>query len=61
MAIFDEYYRVVALEEHRLTIRGVCTGTVLVINADADINLPQEEFPVGKLISLSDPLSGFAS
>ena len=56
MAIFDEEYRVVALQDYRLTVRGVCTGTVLVINADPDILKP-EDFPVGKLIALSDPLS----
>jgi hypothetical protein len=56
MAIFDEKYRVIALEDHRLTIRGVCSGTVLVVHADPDITLSQEDFPVGKLIALSDPL-----
>ena len=35
MAIFDEKYRVVALENQRLVIRGERSGEVLVINADA--------------------------
>jgi hypothetical protein len=54
MAIFDEDYRVIALEDHRLTKRGVCSGTVLVIHADPDILLRREDFPVGKLLALSN-------
>jgi hypothetical protein len=55
MAIFDEHYRVVAVEDHRLTIRGVSSGKVLVINTDPDVVLNKQDLPVGKLISLSDP------
>ena len=55
MNIFDEQYRVVAVESDSLTIRGECSGNVLVIKADPDIPLNQEEFPPGKLILLSDP------
>ena len=56
MNIFDEQYRVVAVESHSLTIRGERSGDVLVIKADSDNPISQEEFPLGKLIRLSDPL-----
>ena len=56
MSIFDEKYRVVRLEGDRLMVRGVHTGDVLtIINPEPDIPLSQEEYPVGKLIALSDP------
>ena len=55
MPIFDEQYRVISVEAHRLIIRGVCSGDVLVVNADPEIPLNEENFPVGKLIALSDP------
>jgi hypothetical protein len=58
MAIFDEQYRVIAVESHRLTIRGVCSGDVLVINAAPETPLSQEDFPLGKLIALHDPSIG---
>ncbi|MBZ5722218.1 MAG: hypothetical protein LAO03_17740 [Acidobacteriia bacterium] len=55
MAIFDEKYRVVAVESQRLVIRGVQSGEILVINAAAEAPLTQEDYPLGKLIALSDP------
>jgi hypothetical protein len=55
MAIFDEKYRVVAVGSQRLIIRGVRSGDVLVINTDPEIPLSQEEYPLGKLIALTDP------
>lgn len=56
--IFDEKYRVVRVESDRLLLRGVRTGDVLtVMNPVADVPLNQEEYPVGKLIALSDPSS----
>ena len=55
-SIFDEQYRVVAIEEDRLTIRGVLTGNVLtIINPKSQTPLTQEDYPPGKLIALSDP------
>jgi hypothetical protein len=60
MDIFGEQYRVVAVESHRLTIRGVSSGNVLVIKADPDMPLNQQDFPLGKLILLSDPLNSAA-
>lgn len=54
--IFDEKYRVVCVEGDRLLLRGVHSGDVLtVINPEPEFPLTQEEYPVGKLIALSDP------
>lgn len=55
MEIFDEQYRVVAVDSQHLVIRGVRTGEVLVINADPEVPLEQADYPLGKLIALSDP------
>ena len=56
MSIFDENYRVVGLENDRLLVRGVLSGDVLTIfNHEPETPLSQEEYPVGKLIALSDP------
>jgi hypothetical protein len=54
--IFDEKYRVVGVEADRLLLRGVRTGEVLaMVNPEPAIPLTQEEYPVGRLIALSDP------
>jgi hypothetical protein len=54
--IFDEKYRVVGVEADRLLLRGVRSGDVLtVVNPEPATPLTQEEYPVGKLIALSDP------
>lgn len=55
MTIFDEQYRVVAVEAHRLHIRGVRSGRVLIINTVPENPLRAEDYPLGKLIALSDP------
>jgi hypothetical protein len=55
MTIFDETYRVVAVESQSLVICGVLSGQVLIINTDAEFPLTEEAFPIGKLIVLSDP------
>jgi hypothetical protein len=56
IGLFSEKYRVVAVEDERLTIQGLITGTVLTItNTDPDIPLTPEEYPLGQLIALSDP------
>jgi len=53
---FREQYRVVAVEAERLTIKGIITGTVLtIINSDPATPLTAEQYPLGKLIALSDP------
>ncbi len=61
MAIFDEQYRVVAIDSQRLVIRGVRSGEVLVINADPEVPLVPEDYPLGKLIALSDPSAATAN
>ena len=55
MAIFDEKYRVVAVESHRLVVRGVLSNEVLVINATPETPLKEEDYPLGGLIALTDP------
>ena len=55
MSIFDEKYRVLALESASLTISGVVSGNVLVINTDPRFPLRQEDFPLGQLIALTSP------
>lgn len=56
--IFDEKYRVVGVEWDRLLLRGVHSGDmVTVLNSEPEIPLTREEYPVGKLIALTDPSS----
>lgn len=56
MSIFDEQYRVVAIESDRLLIRGILSGKVLtIINPEPETPLSQEDYPLGKLIALTDP------
>jgi hypothetical protein len=56
MSIFDEKYRVVGVENDRLRVQGVHSGDVLtIINPQPEIPISQEDYPVGKLIALSDP------
>jgi len=54
--IFDEKYRVIAVTDQNLVLRGEQSGKVLTINA-AEYGAPitEEEYPVGKLVALSDP------
>lgn len=55
-SIFDEQYRVVAVEADRLLVRGILSGEVLtIINPQPETPLNQEEYPPGKLIALTDP------
>jgi hypothetical protein len=56
MAIFDETYRVVAVESQRLTIQGILSGEIMTIfNTFPDSPLTQEDYPPGQLIALTDP------
>jgi hypothetical protein len=56
MSIFDEKYRVVAIEGDCLVIRGILSGEVLtIVNPEPAKPLSQEDYPLGKLIALSDP------
>ena len=55
-SIFDQQYRVIAVEADRLLIRGVSSGEVLtIINPEPETPLSPEDYPLGKLIALSDP------
>jgi hypothetical protein len=55
-SIFDEQYRVVAIQSDRLVIRGILSGHVLtILNPEPDTPLTQQDYPLGKLIALSDP------
>jgi hypothetical protein len=55
-SIFDQQYRVVAVQSDRLLIRGILSGEVLtIINPELEIPLTQEDYPPGKLIALTDP------
>lgn len=56
--IFDEEYRVLAVESQRLTIQGVRSGEVLTIQTEnPESPLSATEYPPGQLIALSDPSS----
>ena len=56
MSIFDEHYRVVAIDSDRLFIRGILSGHVLtIVNPEPETPLTPEEYPPGKLIALTDP------
>jgi len=56
MSIFDEKYRVVGVDDGRLLVRGIHTGDVLtIINPDPEIPISSLDFPLGKLIALTDP------
>ena len=54
--IFDEDYRVLAVESQRLTIQGVRSGEVLtIVTQNPEAPLSPADYPPGKLITLSDP------
>ena len=56
MSIFDERYRVVAIEGDCLVIRGMRSGQVLtIINPEPATPLTPEDYPLGRLIALTDP------
>ena len=55
MTLFDETYRVVAVDSQSLVICGVLTGEVLVINTVPEFPITEAAFPTGRLIALSDP------
>ena len=56
--IFDETYRVVAVDEGGLTIQGVRSGeTLRIVTPDAGSGFSAREYPPGLLIALSDPLT----
>jgi len=55
-SIFEQKYRVVAVQGNRLLVRGVINGEVLtIVNPEPETPLTPEEYPPGKLIVLTDP------
>jgi len=55
-SIFEEKYRVVAVESDRLLVRGILSGQLLtIISPEPETPLRQEDYPPGKLIALTDP------
>lgn len=52
MNIFDENYRVIAVESHCLIIRGLLTGTVLMIKTGPESPISEEAFPPGNVVAL---------
>jgi hypothetical protein len=55
-SIFDQQYRVVAVDGDCLLVRGLVSGEVLtIVNPQPGTPLTAEEYPPGKLIVLSDP------
>jgi hypothetical protein len=55
-SIFGERYRVVAVDDQNLVLKGVFSGEVVTItSADPSTPFSQEEYPPGRLIALSDP------
>jgi len=55
-SIFDQQYRVVAVKTDRLLVRGILSGEVLTImNNVPETPLTPEDYPLGKLIALTDP------
>ena len=58
--LFEEEYRVLAVESHSLTVQGVSSGEVLTIVNQAPAPLTEADYPPGKLITLSDPSNSTA-
>jgi hypothetical protein len=56
--IFNEPYRVISVAADHLVVRGEQSGKVLTIN-NASLGTPisAQDYPVGKLIVLTDPSS----
>jgi hypothetical protein len=55
MSIFDEQYRVIRVEKDELIVQGLQSGDVLTINLEPKFPLSKDDYPVGKVIALSDP------
>jgi len=56
ISIFEEQYRVVAIQNDRLLVRGILSGEVLtIINSEPETPLTPQDYPPGKLIALTDP------
>ena len=56
ISIFDEQYRVVAVESDRLLDRGILSGNVLtIVNIQLETALTQENSLLGKIVTLTEP------
>ena len=54
--IFDETYKVLAVENETLILQGIQSGDVLTINSALPGSFfSEKEYPVGQLVALSDP------
>jgi len=61
-SIFDQQYRVVAVDGNRLLIRGILSGEVLtIINSEPEACFARENYPPGKLIALTDPTTAMVN
>jgi hypothetical protein len=58
--LFEEEYRVLAVDGQKLTIQGVRSGEVLTIVNQTPAPLKEADYPPGKLIALSDPSNSTA-
>jgi len=55
-AIFQEQYRVIAVDGDHLLIRGVQSGRILtIVNPQPETPLNERDLPPGKLGILADP------
>jgi hypothetical protein len=56
MSVFDENYQVLSVDGDRLLVGGVRSGDVLtIVSFEPYTPLNENEYPVGKIISLTDP------
>jgi hypothetical protein len=59
MSIFDEQYRVIAVEHDHLVVRGIFSGDVLtIVNTQPGAPVDQQNHLLGKLIALTDVSAG---
>lgn len=60
--MFEERYRVIAVDAQNLVVKGVTSGEVVTItNANPAKPFSQKDYPPGKLIAISDPSTGTPS
>jgi hypothetical protein len=54
--IFQDRYRVVAVDDQSLILRAEGSGdTLKIVNADPENPFTEQDYPPGKLIALNDP------
>ena len=58
MSIFDEHYRVIAIESNRLLVRGIRSGDVLtIINTDPETPSYARTLSAGKISCFDRPVN----